>query len=47
MVLNLKNYTFEVPAITSMGKIERCMGQAGAADISKKYADGICSSIIF
>lgn len=47
MAINLKNYTSEVPMMTSMGKIERCLVEAGATDISKKYADGICSSITF
>jgi hypothetical protein len=47
MALNLKNYTSEVPAITSMGKIERCLVEAGATDISKKYSDGVCNSITF
>lgn len=45
--MNLKNYTSEVPAITSMGKIERNLVEAGATDISKKYEDGICSAITF
>jgi hypothetical protein len=44
---NLKNYTSEVPAITSMGKIERCLVEAGATDISKKYVDGVCSAMTF
>lgn len=47
MALNLKNYTSEVPAITSMGKIERALVEAGATDISKKYTDGVCTSITF
>ena len=47
MALNLKNYTSEVPAINSMGKIERCLVEAGATDISKKYSDGVCTSITF
>src|SRR5882757_11317795 len=47
MANNLKNYTSEVPAITSMGKIERCLVQAGATDISKKYSDSVCTSITF
>lgn len=47
MSINLKNCTSEVPAITSMGKIERCLVEAGATDISKKYSDGVCTSITF
>jgi hypothetical protein len=47
MALNLKNYTSEVLAITSMGKIERCLVEAGATDISKKYDDGVCRAITF
>lgn len=44
---NLKNYTSEVPAITSMGRIEKALVEAGASDISKKYADGMCSAVTF
>jgi hypothetical protein len=47
MPVNLKNYTSEVPAITSMGHIEKYLVEAGATDISKKYVDGICSAITF
>lgn len=45
--MNLKNYTSEVPAYISMGKIERCLVAAGATDISKKYIDGVCTAIAF
>lgn len=47
MPINLKNYTSEVPMATSMGKIERCLVQAGATDISKKYSNEVCTSITF
>src|SRR5579859_7518731 len=47
MALNLKNYTSEVPAHVSMAKIERCLVEAGATDISKKYDSGICRAITF
>lgn len=45
--MNLKNYTSEIPAVRSMSKIEQCLVEAGATDISKKYKDGICSAITF
>lgn len=45
--MNLKNYTSEVPAVTSMGKIETALVSAGATDISKKYVDGVCIAIRF
>lgn len=47
MAQSLKNYTSEVPAITSMGRIETCLVEAGATDISKKYEDGLCRAITF
>lgn len=45
--MNLKNYTSTVPAITSMGRIEKCLVAAGATDISKKYKDQVCTAITF
>lgn len=45
--MNLKNYTSEVPATTSMGKIETALVQAGATDISKNYKDGVCVAVRF
>lgn len=47
MAVNLKNYTSEVPAMTSMGKIESCLVRAGATDISKKYENQVCRAITF
>lgn len=43
----IKNYTSTIPAITSQGRIEKCLIEAGATDISKKYTDGICVAITF
>lgn len=45
--MNLKNYTSETPAITSMGRIEINLVEAGATDISKRYQDGVCTAITF
>ena len=45
--MNLKNYTSEVPAVTSMGKIEIALVQAGATDISKKYENQVCIAVRF
>ena len=45
--MNLKNYTLEVPAQTSMNRIEKALVAAGATDISKGYKDGICVDIKF
>lgn len=47
MAVNLKNYTSEVPAITSMGRIEKYLVEAGATDISKKYENQVCIAIRF
>lgn len=45
--MNLKNYTSNVPASTSMAKIEKCIVQVGATDISKKYEMNVCIAITF
>lgn len=45
--MTLKNYTSQVPSSSSMGKIERCLVEAGATDISKKYHEGICIAVTF
>lgn len=46
--MNLKNYTSEVPASTSMAKIEKFLVEAGATDISKSFDENkICSTIRF
>jgi hypothetical protein len=45
--MNLKNYTSTVPASTSMARIMKSLVEAGATDISMKYADQICTAITF
>lgn len=45
--MNLKNYTSTVPAITSMGRIEKALVSAGATNISKTYQDQVCTAIQF
>lgn len=47
MAINLKNYTSDVPAATSMSRIEQYLVAAGATDISKKYEDQVCIAIQF
>ena len=45
--MNLKNYTSTVPAVTSMGRIEKALVSAGATNISKTYEDQVCTAITF
>lgn len=45
--MNLKNYTSDVPAYTSMGLIERSLVEAGATDISKRYENNVCVGMKF
>lgn len=47
MAINLKNYTSDVHASTSMSRIEQYLVAAGATDISKKYEDQVCIAIQF
>lgn len=44
---NLKNYTSEVPASRSIGRIEELLISIGAKNINKQYEDGIIKSFIF
>ncbi len=46
-VMNLKNYTSEIPASRSMARIEELLVEAGATDISKSYLEGTCTAIKF
>ncbi len=45
--MNIKNYTSTVPFSTSMAKIESCLVEIGASNISKKYVDKVCTGITF
>jgi len=49
MAINLKNYTSTVPAVTSMGRIQKALVEAGATDISMKYdtTTKTCTAITF
>lgn len=45
--MNLKNYTSEVPASSSMGKIEKLLVEIGANHINKEYRDKVCVGLTF
>lgn len=45
--MNIKNYTSEVDASTSMANIEKWLIEIGASNINKNYKDKICSGITF
>lgn len=45
--MNLKNYTSEVPADTSIARIERLLVDAGASGIAKEYEGGRVRSLVF
>lgn len=45
--MNLKNYTSTTPVSSSMGKIEKCLVNAGATNISKTYEQNVCTAITF
>jgi hypothetical protein len=49
MAINLKNYTSTIPAITSIGRIQKALVEVGATDISMKYdpQTKLCTAITF
>lgn len=47
MATPLKNYTTEVPAATSIGRIEDLLVRAGALNINKTYANGRVEALSF
>ena len=46
-MINIKNYTSSVPAVTSINRIESLLVEVGATDINKKYEDGKLKAISF
>ena len=45
--MNIKNYTSQITATQSIGKIENMLVQIGATNINKQYKDKICAGITF